>query len=443
MVNSNSTNRNLNEKKNTAAPSDTRARIEAKKEITGVKDFSSPVTLPSFGRKGSCVRFGSSHFAIYFLISFPGKYIFSDTICQFQAAFPNPTFRIGYNSPMKKGVVVNGRFQTRRVTGVERYSHEVSSRIQSNARLVRPGRPYSGIRGHFWEQFILPRLIEPGESLWSPANSGPLHFPNQVLSLHDLSVIDHPEWFSQEYALWHRFLLSRLINSVKAIITMSNFSKTRIMEYFGLQSEMIHCIPEGVDPLQFHSQPEAEISRIRRRFDLKGDFLLLVASLEPRKNIERLLDAWKRISSKLSDKTLVIAGGKYRVFKEIDTSLPVENVRWLGYVEEKDLPGLYSTAQAYILPSLYEGFGLSVLGAMACGTPVIAANSGALPEVAAESALYFDPQSVDSIAQVIEAILCDPTFREELKKRGLERSSLFSWDRTAQEIWQVLESFAA
>ncbi len=193
-------------------------------------------------------------------------------------------------------------------------------------------------------------------------------------------------------------MLPRLIKSVKAVITMSNFTKTRIMEYFGLQSEMIHCIHEGVDPLHFHSQPEAEFSRIRRRFDLKGDFLLLVASLEPRKNIERLPDAWKRISSKLSAKTLVIAGGKYRVFKEIDTSLPVENVRWLGYVDEKFLPGLYSAAQAYILPSLYEGFGLSILEAMACGTPVIAANSGALPEVAAESALYFDPLRVDTIA---------------------------------------------
>lgn len=344
---------------------------------------------------------------------------------------------------MKKGVVVNGRFQTRQVTGVERYAHEVSSRLQSNARLVIPGHPFSGIRGHFWEQFILPRLIEPGESLWSPANTGPINFHNQVLSLHDLSVIDHPEWFSQEYALWHRFLLPRLIRSVKAVITMSYFTKTRIMEYFGLQSEMIHCIPEGVDPFHFHSQSEAEISRIRRRYDLKGDFLLLVASLEPRKNIERLLDAWNRISSKLRDKTLVISGGKYRVFKEIDTSLPVDNVRWLGYVDEKDLPGLYSTAQAYILPSLYEGFGLSVLEAMACGTPVIVANSGALPEVAAESALYFDPHSVASIAQAIESILFDSSLREELKKRGLERASLFSWDRTAQEVWQVLERAAA
>jgi len=344
---------------------------------------------------------------------------------------------------MNKGVVVNGRFQTRRVTGVERYAQEVSNRLGSNARLVRPGHLYSGIRGHFWEQFILPRLIEPGEFLWSPANTGPLNVSNQVLSLHDLSVIDHPEWFSQDYALWHRFLLPRLIKSVKAIITMSNFTKTRIMEYFGLHSEMIHCIPEGVDLLHFHSQSEAEISRIRRRYDLHGDFLLLVASLEPRKNIGRMLDAWKSISSKLSDKTLVIAGGKYQVFKVIDTSLPAEKVRWLGYVDENDLPGLYSAAQAYILPSLYEGFGLSVLEAMACGTPVIVATSGALQEVAAESALYFDPHRVDSIVQAIESILCDPTLREELKIRGLERSSLFSWDRTAQEVWRVLESSAA
>ncbi|OGO29610.1 MAG: hypothetical protein A2Z16_07175 [Chloroflexi bacterium RBG_16_54_18] len=344
---------------------------------------------------------------------------------------------------MNKGVVVNGRFQTRQVTGVERYAHEVSRRIQPDARLVIPGRLYAGIRGHFWEQLILPRLIDKAEILWSPANTGPLNFSNQVLSLHDLSVIDHPEWFRQEYALWHRFLLPRLIKSVKAIITMSNFTKNRIMEYFGLQPEMIHCIPEGVDPHHFHLQPEVETLRIRRRYGLNGDFLLLVASLEPRKNIERLLVAWKKISSELKDRTLVIAGGKYRVFKEIDTSQHVDNVRWLGYVDEQDLPGLYSAAQAYILPSLYEGFGLSVLEAMACGTPVVAAKSGALPEVTAESALFFDPYSVDSIAQAIVSILCDPLLRRELKERGLERSSLFSWDRTAQEVWLVLERAAA
>jgi glycosyltransferase involved in cell wall biosynthesis len=170
---------------------------------------------------------------------------------------------------------------------------------------------------------------------------------------------------------------------------------------------------------------------------------LLVASLEPRKNIERLVNAWKRISTKLRDKTLVIAGGKYRVFKEIDTSQTVENVRWLGYVVERDLPGLYSAAQAYILPSLYEGFGLSALEAMACGTPVVVASSGALPEVVGESALFFDPHSVDSIAQAIETILCDPILREEHMETGLERSRLFSWDRTAQEVWLVLERAAA
>ena len=344
---------------------------------------------------------------------------------------------------MNTGVVVNGRFRTRQVTGVERYACEVTKRLAPKARMVIPGHFHSGIRGHFWEQFILPRLIERTEILWSPANTGPLSFPNQVLSLHDLSVIDHPEWFSQEYAFWHRFLLPRLIMSVKAIITMSNFSKTRIIEYFGLQPEVVHCIPEGVDPHHFHSQPEAEILRIRQRFSLESEYLLLVASLEPRKNIKRLLAAWKKISSELEGKTLVIAGGKYRVFKEIEISKNVEKVRWLGYVDEQDLPGLYSAAQAYILPSLYEGFGLSVLEAMACGTPVAIANSGALPEVAAESALFFDPHSVDSIAAAIGVILCDPVLRRDLKERGLERSRLFSWDRTAQEVWLVLEQAAA
>lgn len=339
---------------------------------------------------------------------------------------------------MNRGVAVNGRFRTRHVTGVERYAGEIADRIQPAARLVVPGRAGAGLRGHLWEQCILPLRLRPSERLWSPANSGPLSVHNQVLSLHDMSVFDHAEWFNPTYARWHRILLPRLVKSVKKIITMSDFSRDRIVQYFGLPPARVTCIPEGVDLGHFHPQPEVEIDRLRRKLDVRGEYVLLVATLEPRKNIDRLLQAWKRCSSSKVARTLVIAGGRRRVFREIEAKLGIGSVRWLGYVPECDLPALYSGACAYVLPSLYEGFGLSTLEAMACGTPVAAAKSGAIPEVVGESAVLFDPLSIESIAQALERVQHDRQLRDELIAGGFERAARFTWEAAAKETWSVL-----
>lgn len=338
------------------------------------------------------------------------------------------------------GVAVNGRFRTRQVTGVERYAQEVTCRIQPAVRLITPGKAYSGPWGHLWEQFTLPHLVQPGETLWSPANSGPLRCRNQVLSVHDLSVFDHPEWFKPAYALWHRNLLPRLVKSVRKVITMSNFTRDRLIRYFDLPPEKVYCIAEGVDLAHFHPQPAEEIGRVRQKFGLDSDYLLMVATLEPRKNFDRLLKAWNQVNDPKTPKQLVIAGAKYRVFKDIKIEKERTEVLWLGYVPENDLPALFSGAQAYILPSLYEGFGLSALEAMACGTPVAAANSGALPEVMGDSAILFNPCSVDSICAALERVLYDIPLRESLLIEGFKRAEQCTWEHTAQQTAAVLYS---
>jgi glycosyltransferase involved in cell wall biosynthesis len=336
-------------------------------------------------------------------------------------------------------VTINGRFLFRRLTGVERYAIEVSRRMNGDVNLIKPKFPLHGLGGHLWEQLVLPRLLDPERVLWSPANTGPISISNQVLTLHDVSTFDHPEWFRSGFSAWYRLLLPRLVHKARQVITVSEFSRNRIVQTFRLDSRNVVSIPEGVDLNHFSPATPEQINRVRQKFKLFGDYLLVVATLEPRKNLVRLLQAWQSIVDRLKDTYLVIAGGTYPVFRPIDPMNHTERVRWLGYIQEEHLPALYSGAKAFILPSLYEGFGLSVLEAMACGTPVIVSSAGALPEVVGKAGSYVDPLNVAMIAETIERVIGDEKLRADCQAHGRERASRFSWDYTSRCIQQVLE----
>ena len=349
-------------------------------------------------------------------------------------------------------VVVNGRFIWRGLTGVERYAnqlvHELSLLQQRTTppqadlppmRLVSPGSPTSGWRGHLWEQAVLPGKVLPGELLWSPANTGPLAVSNQALTLHDASVLDHPEWFSPLFATWYGGLLPRLTRRVRRVFTDSQFSRQRILERLNLPEEKVIAIPAGVDLAQFHPVSPDELQRVRLRYNLKQAYMLVVGTIQPRKNLPRLLSAWQQVADRLEPIELVIAGGTSSVFRQARFEPGQKRVRWLGNIAEADLSGLYSGAEAYLLPSLYEGFGLTALEAMACGAPICVSQAGALPEVVGEAGIYLDPLSVDSIAQALLQIMEDETRRNQLIQKGLQRASQFSWKQTACLTWEALQ----
>lgn len=296
----------------------------------------------------------------------------------------------------------------------------------------------SGLHGHLWEQFSLPRQVDDGEVLWSPANSGPLWISNQVLTLHDVSALEHPEWFSLPFAAWYRWLLPRLVNHVRRVITISEFSRQRILETFRLPDNKVISIPEGVDQERFHPISKIDIQRVRERYNMQSDYLLVVATLEPRKNLGRLLEAWKRASEQLKSIWLVVAGGTSSVFRTVDLGSIPQRVRWLGYVDEQELPALYSGALAFILPSLYEGFGLSVVEAMACGAPVIVSRVGALPEVVGKAGLYVDPQDADGMAEAICRLAEKTELQETLRCKGMEQARQLTWERTARAVRNIL-----
>lgn len=331
---------------------------------------------------------------------------------------------------MPRDIVINGRFLTRRITGVERYGHEILSSIAPGCRVEKPLQSSSGFRGHVWEQFILPQKLDSKSILWSPANTGPLLVSNQALTIHDLSPIEHPEWFRSTFAMWYRLFLPILVKRVRIVFTPSEYIKKRVMLHFGIEN--VKVTPNGVDSCKF--TPEAK----QEKYNIPSGYVLFVGSIEPRKNIRALLQAWGEVKDAFPYTWLIIAGSSGHVFQPVKFSNSIERVRFLDYVEDENLPGLYAGASLFVLPSFDEGFGLSPLEAMASGTPVIVSNRGALPEVVGDAGLIFDLSNPDTLSNIMKQCLSDPDLRKSMREKGLARAKLYSWQSTAELIWNTL-----
>lgn len=338
---------------------------------------------------------------------------------------------------MSDQVLVNARYLHHRVSGVQRYAHEVVSRLGQRVNLFSPKRGGTGVFGHIWEQVILPLEIGKRNLLWSPANTGPLTTQNQVVTIHDLCVIDHPEWFDPKFSAWYRFLLPRLVERVIKVITDSDYSRERILELFSLQKDRVVAIPLGVDT-RFRPTPQEYIDVARSKYGIEKDYLAVIGSLQPRKNLTRLFQAWKQIHTNYKSLQLVVVGGTGHTFRDAGFIELPRGVNLTGYVKDTDLPMIYSGALAFVLPSLYEGFGLPLLEAMACGTPVICSNTTSLPEVVANAGILVDPYDPKAIAYGIQQMVEDHKLRNEFHQLGLKRAKQFTWEITSDEIWKVL-----
>ena len=346
---------------------------------------------------------------------------------------------LGYNGRMAPSIVVNARALHHPPGGVRRYAREVTRRLGDRVLLISDEKAASGFKGHLWEQFILPGKLDSRDVLWSPANTGPLRVRNQVSTIHDLSPLDQPKGFKPQFKIWYRILLPRLARRVSMIITDSEFSRGRIMSRLGVIPERVVSIPCGVDQDHFYPRGEHEIAAVREEYGLPAAYLLFVGSLQRRKNLSRLIRAWEQVTLQSSELGLVLVGRSARPFRSLHLEHNPPHVRMLGDVNDRELPALYSGALAFVMPSLYEGFGLPVLEAMSCGTPVVASNAAALPEVVGQAGLLIDPYDVDDIAKAILQLVADPLLRGSLSSQGRVRAGKFSWDRTAAQIRTVLE----
>lgn len=341
-------------------------------------------------------------------------------------------------------LVCNARILSSPLAGAQRYVSELTSRFGERIELVRPRRPLHGLRGHMWEQLVLPFKVG-GRLLWSPSITGPLAVRRQVVTIYDVVALDHPEWFNPRFAAWYRFLMPRLVQRVRSILVISEFTKKRLIQHCPDAASKVKVVHLAADA-RFSPADEVSIFHARKRLAIPTPYYLVaLGSLEPRKNLHRLLQAWGRIESRIpADIWLVLAGaqGKKMVFADISFETLPPRVHLTGHVADDLLPALYSGAIASVYLSLYEGFGLPPLEAMACGTPVLTSNIASLPEVVGAAAITVDPLDIGAIVDGLIRLIEDSSLRFQLRSLGLNQARQFSWDKTANETWKVLQEAA-
>ena len=274
----------------------------------------------------------------------------------------------------------------------------------------------------------------------------PLRTIPTVLTVHDL-IFRHLPAHHKPLNRWYLNLtLPLYCRRATHVIAVSECTRCDLIAAYGLPPEKITVIPEAADP-RFRPQPPEMVAAVRARYGLPERYLLFVGTIEPRKNLTRLLHAFEALHAEGLTGGLVIVGRRGWLYDDFFAALeqsPVRDAVLLpGYVPDADLPAVYAGAQALILPSLYEGFGLPVLEAMACGAPVVASRASSLPEVGGEAALYFDPTDTEALTEAIRHPLRDAALCEKMRQRGLAQAARFSWERAAEataRVYRILTS---
>jgi glycosyltransferase involved in cell wall biosynthesis len=360
-------------------------------------------------------------------------------------------------------VLINGLFLTETLRGVQRYATEMVralSRLKHRyqlliiapkGRLLQP-LPYVmqdtfPLTGALWEQFRLPLLAKKLKAslLYCPCNRAPLvksKIP-LIMTIHDAAVFSGPEWFTKSFQLLYHNYFPRVGKISSKVITCSNFAKRDLLKYGIASEEKIRVIYEGSDHMNGNSMFKNNNGDLPlKNLPLNGKhYVLNLGSRDPRKNVKLLCDAWKTIPEEVKQgRILAIAGGKFfNNFADEKISGVPDDVIFLGYISEEQLSPLYNNADSFVFPSLYEGFGLPPLEAMACGTPVLASHSASLPEVCGGAALYCDPYNIDEVTNKLIQMLTDKSLREDLRQKGLERARSFTWGKAAQQLITIFE----
>ncbi len=262
-----------------------------------------------------------------------------------------------------------------------------------------------------------------------------------VLTVHDMSWHLFPEFFTTKDQM--AFKLNRpeqTINNARTIICPSTSTRTDLLSYSKQSEDKIQVVPHGIDQTIFNHKPTPQDHGIKSKYSLNRPYLLFLGTLEPRKNLSALLDAFEKIQKDHPELMLVMAGGSGWKSEEIKNRLAQnENVVYLEYVPHEHRPALYRQATAFIFPSIYEGFGLPVLEAMACGIPVITSNTSSLPEITKDAAILIDPFNSADLALSINQILDDPELAKTLKQLGIKQAMNFTWQKAAEDTVKALK----
>jgi len=290
----------------------------------------------------------------------------------------------------------------------------------------------------------------PPEALFVPAHTLPLVHPKKVVTTcHDVAFLRLPQVYNWAALKYQEFAIKSAVRHAAKIIAVSEFTKQELMEFFRISPDRIAVVHNGYDSDRYKLTGEEEIAGVLAKYNLSRPYLLYAGRLEVKKNTPGLIQAFNILkkSSKFlvqnSPLKLVLVGqpgvGFEKVTKAIVENNLSDEVVMPGWIGKQDLPALMAGASAFVFPSFYEGFGIPVLEAMACGTPVVASGIPALREVAGEAAYLVDPYSPENIAEGISRVLTDDHLREDLKIRGLDRARGFSWARCAKETHEALK----
>jgi glycosyltransferase involved in cell wall biosynthesis len=299
-----------------------------------------------------------------------------------------------------------------------------------------------------WHRARLPLPIEaitgPLHLFYSPDFVLPPTLPRTrtLLTVHDLSFLRFPHHYVPKLSRYLSRVVPRSVARADRVLADSEATRADLVELLAVPPEKVEVLYSGVAP-HFRPEPEpGERERLQSRYRVgEQPYILSVGTLQPRKNYLRLIHAFAGMRSGM---TLVIAGGKGWLYEEIldEAKKHEERVRILGFVEETDLPALYRGASLFAFPSLYEGFGLPVLEAMACAVPVVCSNASSLPEVTADAALLVEPRDEAALTAAMRRALHDESLRREMIARGLERAAYFTWQRAARQLLAAFEAVA-
>jgi glycosyltransferase involved in cell wall biosynthesis len=306
--------------------------------------------------------------------------------------------------------------------------------------------------GILWRHMRLPMTMRAdGVDLhFSPAYMLPLvKVCPSIVVVHDITFKVHPEWFSADRRFLFDGIFWREVRRAERIVTVSEHSKKDIVECLTVDPGRVVVIREAADETFRPVQDEEKLSDIRERLGLSEGFIFTVGSIHTRRNLERLIEATASAGRDFGiDPMLLIVGTPAPFSPPVDIQGTAQRcgiqdkVIHAPYVSEEDLLLLYNACGLFAYPSLYEGFGLPVIEAMACGTPVVCSNTTSIPEVAGQAVIYFDPTNVEEMADAIGRGLTDHALREELARKGRERASSFSWRRAAEETLAVFNQVA-
>ncbi len=319
-------------------------------------------------------------------------------------------------------------------TGVENYTKYILKALSKVIDIIRV-KPSSSNRyfTHFWTHFILP--FKKGETLFCPANIAPIFVPKNkkvILTIHDVAFLTYPKSFTNFFRWYYKILVPINIKRADKIITVSSYSKKEIEKFYPFSKGKIEVVYLGYNK-------EFKKLGLQKRKEI-----LFVGSLNERKNFIGVLKAF--INLKRKDYKLIVVGNFSYVFtinnetqEILNMAKESDNIEFKMNILNSELVKLYNQSELFIFPSFYEGFGLPVLEAMACGVPVITSHVSSLPEVGGDAVVYVDPSSVDDIKNKMQMVLNDKKLQDEMIKKGLKRAKEFSWEKSAKEHIKVFD----